>query len=307
MAQVPCKLVYDGYSINYTPVSAVTMGDVVVLQSKLVCISPRDIAAGALGSLDVGGTWSMPKVSGSISQGVALYWDADADPASGDAGSGAVTTNSALGPFAGWAAEASSGSTIKVILKSQEDSTTVLRSSLGQNDLAPYGIGLRQLYVWDAPASNPVTAGANDDLALIYNTFGSASPSVETGDVKAAGAVTRRIGFQFVVPVEYVAGETATVRLRGGMKTTVADTSATIDLEVYRAAAPTVDICTTSAQSINSLTAANKDFSLTTTSLVPGDVLDCRVTIATNDAATGTAVIGKWYISESAFLLDIKG
>jgi hypothetical protein len=48
----------------------------------------------------------------------------------------------------------------------------------------------------------------------------------------------------------------------------------------------------TSATSINSLTLANKDFTLNTTGLVAGNRLDVRVSIAVNDAAGVTAVIG---------------
>jgi hypothetical protein len=184
---------------------------------------------------------------------------------------------------------------------------SVARASIVQQDLVAFPIPLSTLRVWDAPATNVVaTTGANDDLALVYNTFGTAAPTVESGDSKAA-TTTRRVGFQIAVPECYVAGETATMRLKAGMKTTVSDTTATIDLEVYRCAAPTVDICATAATTINSLTAANKDFTLTPTNLVPGEMLDCRVTIAIVDGATGTAVIGQWLQALSALLLDIKG
>lgn len=107
-------------------------------------------------------------------------------------------------------------------------------------------------------------------------------------------SLKRQVGFEFRVPQNYVAGAPITLRLNAGMKTTVSDISATIDAEVYRAAAPTVDICATAATTINSLTAANKDFTITPTNVVPGEMLICVVTIAIVDSATGTAVIGKW-------------
>lgn len=181
------------------------------------------------------------------------------------------------------------------------------RSDLVQDDSVAFPIPLHAMRVWDAPQTNPVGTPANDDLGLVYNTFGTAAPTVETGDLKTAGSTTRRIGFQIPVPECYVAGQTAQMRLNAGMKTTVADVSATIDLEVTRAAAPTVDICATAAQDINSLVAADKTFNLTATDLVPGELLDCVVSIAVNDAASGTAVIGKWNQALSALLLDIKG
>ena len=91
-------------------------------------------------------------------------------------------------------------------------------------------------------------------------------------------------------------GKTTTLRLIAGMKTTVASSSCTIDAEVYRSdetGGVGSDICATALQSINNLTAASKDFTITPTSLVAGDMLDVRIAIATNDSATGTAVIGR--------------
>lgn len=305
MAQTPCIKRGAGCSIDHTPVAAVAAGAVVVLGSQLVSIAPLDIDANTLGALDLTGLWEVPKVTGSITKGSALYWDADANPLNGTAGSGAFTTNSTLGPFAGFAATASSGNTIMLALESRDAGATTARSVLGQDDLAPYPVPVAALSVWDAPGVRAVAAtGANDDLAVVYNTFGTAGPSVETGDVKGANS-SRKVGFQFALPPEYVAGETITLRINAGMKTTVAGTTCTLDVEATRAAAPTVDICATSATSINSLTAANKDFTLTPTSCVPGDLLDVVLTIAYNDAVNSTAVIGKIY--SITMLLDIKG
>jgi hypothetical protein len=102
-----------------------------------------------------------------------------------------------------------------------------------------------------------------------------------------------------------VDGETINLRVNAGAKTTVAGTSLLLDAVVARQADPTVDICATAAQSINNLVAANKDFVLTPTNVVRGDVLDVVLSIAYVDAATGTAVIGK--INKITMLLDIKG
>jgi hypothetical protein len=182
---------------------------------------------------------------------------------------------------------------------------TPARSSIAMDDLAPYAIAVRELRVWDAPVTPAVAAtGANDDLAVVYNTFLTAGPTVETGDVKTANSA-RKVGFEFVLPIEYVAGETATLRINAGMKTTVSDGTCTVDVQVARRAAPTVDICATNAATINSLVAANVDFTLTPTDLVPGDVLDVVVTITYHDTATGTAVIGQ--INTITMLLDVKG
>jgi hypothetical protein len=184
----------------------------------------------------------------------------------------------------------------------------VARTGLTQENLARHPIDLDRWRVWDAMATNLPGTGAADDLAFIHGTFATASPTIQTGDVKAAGAVTRYARVTFNVPHEYVAGETITVRAHAGMKTTVADVSATIDFQVYLSddeEGISADLCTTAAQSINSLVDANFDFQITATSVEPGDTLDIRVAVATNDAATATAVIGQ--VGKIEVLLDVKG
>ncbi len=310
MAQTKSIFVKKGNRIPYTSASAIEAHDVVVIGTDLVGVAVNTTAANVENQIDLRGEYQFPKVTGAVTVGTKLYWDNDANPVTGTSGSGAMTTNSSLGPLAAKCTVAadSGDSYVQGILCTGDAATSVARSALGQDDLAPFAITVPMLRVWDAPFTNAVaTTGANDDLAVVYNTFGTASPSVETGDLKNVGATTRKVGFQMVVPQAYVPGETITLRLKAGMKTTVASVSATIDAEVYRAAAPTVDICATSATTINSLTAANKDFTITPTNVVPGDVLDIVISIAVNDSGTGTAVIGKWYVGESALLMDIKG
>lgn len=181
------------------------------------------------------------------------------------------------------------------------------RTNLAQDPNAVFAIPMVNLRVWDALATNLPATPANDDLGLVGGTFASATPKISTGDVKAAGC-TRYARFQFQLPVEYDAGMSLTLRLHAGMTTTVADTSATVDVECYKSdgeAGLGSDLCATAAQSINSLTDADKDFTITPTGLTAGDVLDIRLTIVVVDAATGTAVIAD--IGAIEFLVDIKG
>ena len=93
------------------------------------------------------------------------------------------------------------------------------------------------------------------------------------------------------------------------MFTTIADTSATIDFEAYRAndeAGIGSDLSTTTpATTINSVVLANKDFVITAASLQPGDTLDIRLSLAINDGATVTAVIG--LVGAVELLLGVKG
>ena len=179
------------------------------------------------------------------------------------------------------------------------------RAQLTQETLVAYPIVFSRMKVHDAFATDLPAAGATDDLGLVDNTFLTLSPTLETQDHQDAGAVTNFARFQVALPAEYVAGETITLRVNAGMVTNVADTTATLDVQAVKLGAPTADINATAAQDMNNLVAADLDFTITPTGLVPGDVLDIRLTTALNDAATGAEVIGQ--INSVDLLLDIKG
>lgn len=179
---------------------------------------------------------------------------------------------------------------------------------LAQDANKRFPVPLTDFRVWDAYQTNLPGTAASDDLALIGGTFGTAPPMIQAGDCKALGATSRYARVQVVVPECYDAAETLTFILSAGMKTTVADTTCTVDIECYRLdkiSGISADLCATSATTINSLTFADKTFTITATTLVPGDVLDVRVTIACNDAATGTAVTPT--IAGFDLVCDIKG
>lgn len=188
-------------------------------------------------------------------------------------------------------------------------SPSLNRSELTQDNAAVYPLNHTDWRVWDAVQTNLPGSGASDDLAVIGGTWGTGVPSIQTGDLKNAGATTRYARIKFQLPPEYVAGETVTLRAYAGMVTTVASVSATIDFEVYKTDRGILvsgsDLCATAATTINSLSFANKDFTITATSLSPGDILDIRLAIAVNDSGTGTAVIG--CAGSIEFLLDVKG
>lgn len=94
--------------IDYTPSSAVAVGDVVVL-GDLVCVAERPIAIASKGALSIEGTYIFPKATGAIAAGVIVYWDASA---------GNITTTVGSNKRAGKAAEAaaSGDATVKVII-----------------------------------------------------------------------------------------------------------------------------------------------------------------------------------------------
>lgn len=85
---MPTRFVHDGASIDYTPGSTVTAGDVVV-QGDLIGVAKRDIPANTLGALAVEGVFDFPKATGggtAIGVGLNVYWSA---------GTGVATTTSA--------------------------------------------------------------------------------------------------------------------------------------------------------------------------------------------------------------------
>ena len=185
--------------------------------------------------------------------------------------------------------------------------SAVTRAKCIQEALAVFPVPLGSLRVWDAFATVLPASSATDDLSLVGGTFATNSPSIQTLDSKAA-TTTQYARFLLPIPQNYDAAESLQLRLKCGMITTVAGTSATVDIQAYESGKDrtiSADLCATSAQSINSLTYANKTFDITATDLIAGDVLDVRVTIAIVDAATGTAVIG--CIGGIDLLCDVRG
>ncbi len=186
----------------------------------------------------------------------------------------------------------------------------IVRSDLVQESLTPFDLPPETWRVHDnMDALLPDPPAGADDLGIVSGTFGTGVPSIQTNDLKAAGATTQYARRMVQLPYNYVAGETVKIRLRGKMVTTVADTTATVDVQAYLSdndgAVSGSDLVTTSATSINSLTGSDKDFTLTSTSLSPGDWLDVRIAIAVNDAATVTAVKG--CIGRAQLLCDTQG
>lgn len=194
------------------------------------------------------------------------------------------------------------------IVNSQINASAAIERSKLAQDTLKYNVPLESVRIWDAFQTDLPTTAASDDLGLIIGTFGTDAVVIQTSDSKNT-TVTQRGRFSFRLPENYVAGQALSVAAWAGMKTTVASSSATIDFEIFKKDDSTglvgSDLVTTSATTINSLTATNKEFVITPTGLVSGDELDIRVTIAITDSATPTAVIGR--IMKLYMLLSVKG
>jgi len=194
------------------------------------------------------------------------------------------------------------------IVNSQINSAAAIDRSKLATDVKKINIPLELLRVHDAFQTDLPTAAASDDLGLIIGTFGTDAVVVQSSDSKAA-TTTQYARFLFRLPDNYVSGEAISVAAHAGMKTTVSDTTATIDFQAYKKDDSTglvgSDLVTTGATTINSLTAAAKSFTITPSGLVNGDELDIRVAIAIVDAATVTAVIGR--IMKLYMTVSVKG
>lgn len=179
-------------------------------------------------------------------------------------------------------------------------------STIQQRADSTFPVELTELRVHDAPASSLPTTAASDDLGLIVGTFGTSALTVQTSDAKAT-SVTQRARMFFDMPEGFVSAGDIVLRLRSGMNTTISDGTATIDVECYALdndGGVGSDLCTTAAISINSLSKADADFTISSSGVSGGTRLDVRITIAITDTATGTAVLGE--ISQVAFLLDVR-
>jgi hypothetical protein len=183
---------------------------------------------------------------------------------------------------------------------------SIARSELVEDALQPYGITIEQI------RSN---AGASLTAAETAGTF---DITVGTNTIVANGEVTDNetevsvAYFQFVLPPEYVAGGDVVIRMPAALIKTGSPTNngSTLDIEVFEqsdAGAVGADICATAAVTFAALdTWYNKDFTITATDLVAGDVLNVKITssVVDSEAGAGTIILN---LAPPKVLLDVKG
>jgi predicted RecA/RadA family phage recombinase len=127
MAQIPSVFLQGNQDrIDYTPSGAVTAGDVVALQKKMVGIALRNIEASATGALAITGVFKMPKTSAAdFYQGDTVYWDETATPEGGTVNAGACVASAAGFPIGrAFADTATADTTVKVIVFPQSGNAT---------------------------------------------------------------------------------------------------------------------------------------------------------------------------------------
>lgn len=89
MPQTAATVYQEEGVIDYTPASAVTGGDVVVLNG-IVGVARHDIAANAKGTLATCGLFKVPKTTAAWVVGLPVHWNPSGDPDGGTAGTGAA-------------------------------------------------------------------------------------------------------------------------------------------------------------------------------------------------------------------------
>ena len=152
--------------------------------------------------------------------------------------------------------------------------------------------------IHDNIAGLPPAAAASDDLGLVAGVLGTNFPCIQSVDFGGT-TTTAYIRAQIPIPADYVAGQPFKIRFHAGMLV-VADTSCTLDIVCYESDTENLvgaDLASAAvADNIKSATFANVDFTITPTTLSPGDFLDVRVSIVGTDAGNAapliTAVIG---------------
>lgn len=181
------------------------------------------------------------------------------------------------------------------------------RAELATEENAVYAIPLTMFRQWDDQAVNLPAAATADDCGLVTGTLGTHGPNITAGDIGGTSS-TRYARCQVALPVEYKTGAALAIRVKAGMQTTVAQTTATVDFQVYRVARDTTvgaDICATAATTINSLTFADVSFTITPTTLGPGDLLDIRMALIYADTTDAGVMIPT--VAACELLMSIRG
>ena len=150
--------VQGGGSIDYTPVSAVLAGQVVV-QGSMIGVAKTPIAAAALGALAVKGIFDVVKANEQQALGAALYWDADGNPYGGTAGTGCATTTAGGNTFIGFAQAAAGATdeTVRVLWSGPVALTNTVHNALTADIADPGNAGA--IPVTDTGKCDLVSAG----------------------------------------------------------------------------------------------------------------------------------------------------
>lgn len=176
-----------------------------------------------------------------------------------------------------------------------------------QVDNVVWPIELTRCKTHDSIDVNLPAAAADDDMGLVTGTPGTNAITLKGVDFGGT-STDEACAFVFALPVEYVDGQSVTVRAHAGMLTTVSDGTATLDCSVWSDdgdGTVSADLCATAATTINSVTLADIDFTITPTALNSGDLLHVQLSFGGSDTANAGVMIPT--ITKLSMLLDCRG
>ena len=189
--------------------------------------------------------------------------------------------------------------------------TGITRTGLAQESQSRFQIPLADLRLSTAFQTPLPGTSAGSDFGITTGTWGTGVPYASCGDCRNV-TILRYFAFEFLLPYNYVGGQTVTIMANAGYLTTLPNGAATLVFEVYKSGRNTlisgVNLVTTSAMSIKDLIAGTfgeRKFNVTGTGLSPGDTIFVRAALSSVDGQAAVAVIPA--ISDIAMLCDTKG
>lgn len=159
--------------------------------------------------------------------------------------------------------------------------------------------------VWNAVGTNLPNTAAIDDLGVSFGSaYGTDTPYICSEDLNGDGTAASYARTQFILPAEYLAGGTITLRA-------YCDTqagAASIDFEAFLVSKTSTlvsgsDLVSTAATSVTT-SFTNKDFVVTPTSRIAGDTLDIRMAVIGTTSVTANTIVR---IPAVEIILQVKG
>ena len=213
----------------------------------------------------------------------------------------AITNASQAGARTYTIPDAGASANFVMMTSAQAVAGTLTRADLTEETLVAYGIPVNQIMAADG-APLGVTETAGDFFLNLGTNF------MNLRGEEANNETETSVGYiQFILPPEYVAAGDVKIRFRCQLDGAGTDNSSTLDVEAFEMADGAVgsDICATAAESFAAKsTYYNKDFTITATGLVAGDILVIKVTVAVIENASAALA---FYSDPPKMLLDIKG
>jgi predicted RecA/RadA family phage recombinase len=125
----------EGDALDYTPAGAVYAGDIVLI-GTVPAVVIDDIAAATKGSVTVEGVFKVPKVTGELTAGDAIYWDVDGTPVTGTALTGACGGTASIGNLMGFAVlDAGSSDSYAYVKLTSSKRTATIAGSVTADDI----------------------------------------------------------------------------------------------------------------------------------------------------------------------------